>query len=154
VAPRLSLSTRSAVPGDEVVVRVGHVRVLGRQTMRLYLVRRATAASDRSRFDARLSFIGSLTVSRTTNGRIRFTVPPLGAGSYLVAYWCPGCVSRRDKVGVGRSATLQVEVPTGNELCSVTKPNGSVPSGVMPSANWHGNGTLWASLPVDGTYAL
>jgi hypothetical protein len=24
----------------------------------------------------------------------------------------------------------------------------------MPSANWHGNGTLWASLPVNGTYAL
>jgi hypothetical protein len=36
VTPRSSLSTRSAVPGDEVVVRVGHVRVAGRQTMRLY----------------------------------------------------------------------------------------------------------------------
>lgn len=154
LAPRFSLSTRSAVAGDQVVVRVERVLVIGRHAMRLYLAPRAAAASVRSRFDARLRFIGSVTVSRATRGRLRFTVPPLAAGSYVLVYWCRGCVPRRDGVGVRASPVLRVEAPTGSEPCPVTKPNGSVPSGVIPSAHWHGNGTLWASLPLDGIYAL
>jgi hypothetical protein len=154
VSPRLLLSTHSAAPGDTVVVRVERVRVRRQQLMRLYLVRRAAAASVRSRLDANLQFIGSVPVTRTSRGHLRFTVPPLAAGSYVLAYWCADCVSHRGGIGVARSAILRIEVPTGNELCPVTKPNRSVPLGVMPSANWHGNGALWASLPLNGTYAL
>jgi hypothetical protein len=106
----------------------------------------------RSRFDARLTFIGSVAVSRKTRSRLRFTVPALEAGSYLLAYWCRGCLPSRKGLGVQASPVLRIDVPTGSEPCLVTKPNGNVPAGVLPSAHWHGNGALWASLPLDGVY--
>lgn len=154
MAPRFSFSAHDAVPGDEVVVGVDRAAFAARRAMRLYLAPREAAAYVRSRFDVRLRFIGSVTVSRKTRSRLRFTVPPVRAGSYVLAYWCRGCVPRRRGVAVHASPVLRINAPTGGGPCPVTKPNGSVPRGVMPSPNWHGNGALWASLPVDGVYAI
>jgi hypothetical protein len=149
--PRFSFSAATAIAGDEITVRVDRALAAVRQTIRLYLVSRGSAAAVRSRFDTRLSFIGSVTASRQTRAGLRFTVPPLAAGSYVLAYWCRGCLRRGLGVAVQKASVLNVEAPPG-ETCAVTKPNGNTPPGLAMSPNWHGNGSLWGSLPLDGTF--
>jgi hypothetical protein len=84
--PRFSFSAAKAIAGDEVIVRVDRAPLAARRTVRLYLVRRGAAATVRTRFDSRLSFIGSVRASRQTRSRLRFTVPAVDAGTYVLAY--------------------------------------------------------------------
>jgi hypothetical protein len=149
--PRFSFSAAKAIAGDEVIVRVDRAPLAVRRTIRLYLVRRGGAATVRTRFDPRLSFIGSVTASRQVRSRLRFTVPPVDAGSYVLAYWCRGCLRRGTGVGIEKTSVLSVEASPG-ESCAVTKPNGNTPPGLAISPNWHGNGSLWRALPLDGTF--
>ena len=149
--PRFSFSAASAIAGDEITIRVDRPPVAVRRTIRLYLVSSGSAAVVRSRFDPRLSFIGSVTASRQTRARLHFTVPPLAAGRYVLAYWCRGCLRRGSGVRVQKASVLSVEAPPG-ETCAVTKPNGDTPPGLATSPTWHGNGSLWRSLPLDGTF--
>jgi hypothetical protein len=65
-APQFSFSAAHVIAGDEISVRVDRAPAAGRRAMRLYLVRRSSAAKVRSRFDARLSFIGSVTARLPT----------------------------------------------------------------------------------------
>jgi hypothetical protein len=113
------------------------------------------AASVRSRFDSRLSFIGSIPADRKQRGAMRFTVPPLDTGSYALAYWCGGCRSSEQGVTVQQSPELRIVAPQ-SETCPVTPPSGSRPVGARPpAAGWdlQGNGTLWVLLPLSRTLA-
>jgi hypothetical protein len=151
-SPRFSFDTTSAAWGDLVTVRADRVRLPARLTFRLYLVPRSAASSVRSRFDARLSYIGSVASSRRERGRLRFSVPPLADGRYVLAYWCPGC-GRAQAFGVQRSASLRVAASAGSGACPVTIPNGDLPAGVRTQGDgwkYHGNGALWALLPPNG----
>jgi hypothetical protein len=165
----------TAKPGDRVTVRTAgtprvfqpskRVRPLQRQ-MRLYLVENAIAGEVRSRFDSRLHFVGRLRPDRDGHGVLAFTVPPLDAGSYAAAVWCPGCArTSRGRTffvlgirpgNVGRHLPrmlLRVAAPPATEAtCPVTIPNGNWPLGPTPTG--HGNGLLWTGLPRDGTVAL
>lgn len=150
VVPRFSLSTTTATTDDEVSLRVSQTPGLSQREIRLYLVPADVAASVRSRFDSRLSFIGTVRASR--QARIVFTVPPLESGRYALAYWCRRCLTRGKGLGVQASPKLRVTAPAG-EGCPTTKPNGNVPP-VAPGAwsgfHWHGNGALWVWLRPDG----
>ena len=109
---------------------------------------RADAPKVRSRLDARLSFIGAL-----SGPNLQFTVPPLDSGSYVLAYWCRGCLARGKHIGVRVSSLLRVDAPSATSTCPVTKPNGyAPPRGVPSSPALHGNGVLWASFPADGVF--
>jgi hypothetical protein len=57
--------------------------------VRLYLVRTAVAAQMRSRFDSRLSFVGSVALGRNGRGLLKLSIPPLDPGTYTITYWCP-----------------------------------------------------------------
>ncbi len=124
-----------------------HVAGARRET-RLYLVARAATPKVRSRFDTRLSFIGAV-----TGPDLEFTVPPVDSGSYVLAYWCRGCLPRQKHIGLRLSPALSVDAPSATATCPVTKPNGyPPPRGVAPSPARHGNGVLWASFPADGVF--
>jgi hypothetical protein len=151
--PRFALSAATAAWGSEVTVRVERGALPARRGVRFYLVPRGAAASVRSRFDSRLSFIGSIPADRKQRGNMRFTVPPLDAGSYVLAYWCSGCLAHEQGVTFQRSPLLQIAAPPAG-TCPVTQPSGTVPRGAPPpAAGWslQGNGTLWVLLPVSRT---
>jgi hypothetical protein len=163
----------SAAPNDRLTVRAGgtpsNFKLSQRQKplqppVRLYLVRTQVAAEVHSRFDARLSFVGSVVLGRNGRGLMQFSVPPLDPGTYTIAYWCPGCA----RYSRGRTfyvqdpeqfvepyrtqALLRVET---TDFCPVTVPNGSKPPGQPRSVPWHGNGLLWAAwLNPDGIYTV
>jgi hypothetical protein len=151
VVPRFTLDATTAIVDDEVSLRVAQVPRLSQREIRLYLLQTAGAASVRSRLDPRLSFIGTVRASR--NARLIFTVPPLEAGRYALAYWCSGCLPRGEKIGLQSSPKLSVTTPVGDG-CPTTEPNGNVPPGAPKSwygLPWHGNGGLWVPLRPDGT---
>ncbi len=149
LVPRFSLSGTTLRWDDEVALRVAQTPRLPQREVRLYLVPTGVAASVRSRFDSRLSFIGTVRAARGT--RLGFTVPPLDAGRYTLAYWCRGYLLSGQRVGIQRSPKLIVEAPAG-EGCPTTKPNGSGPRGPQrgPGLQWHGNGERGALLQSDG----
>jgi len=150
VVPRFSLGATTATTDDEVRLRVVRTPDLPRREIRLYLVPVTVAGSIRSRFDSRLSFIGTVRASR--QARTVFTVPPLDAGRYALAYWCRGCLHRGKRIGIQASPKLRVTVPAG-EGCPTTKPNGHAPPlapGSWTGFQWHGNGALWIWLRPDG----
>jgi hypothetical protein len=163
----------SAAPNDRVTVRAGgtpknfgqrqRVKPFQRP-VRLYLVRTEVAAQVRSRFDTRLSFVGSVVLVKNGRGLLKFSVPPLDPGMYTIAYWCPGCAPYSGGrtfyvqdpgqfVEPYRSqALLRVET---TESCPVTIPNGSNPPRQPRIVTWHGNGLLWAAwLNPDGIYTV
>lgn len=133
----------TASPNDRVTVRV--VGTPSR-AVRIYLVPSDLAAEIRSRFDARLSFVGSVAAGR---GRLAFSVPPLDTGTYRIASW-------------QRGGNLVVQSPGAQGLlrvgwtrpCPVTLPNWSKPTGQPRNVLWYGNGLLWAGLASDGVYAV
>src|SRR5438132_9508232 len=117
-SPRFSFSIARASPGDQVVVHASGTR---RET-RLYLVARADAPKVHSRFDSRLSFVGTV-----SGPAVRFTLPPLDSGSYVLAYWCSGCLPRGKRIAVRLSPALRADAPAAAAACPVTKPNGYAP---------------------------
>lgn len=147
--PRFSLSTTEATWDNQVVLRVEKGAVTPRQEVRLYLAPTGIARSMRSRFNARLSFIGTVQAKR--HARLVFTVPPLDAGSYELAFWCRKCLSNPPAIEVQPAARLIVTAPAG-ESCPATEPNERGPRGPQggPGLRWHGNGELGAFLRSDG----
>jgi hypothetical protein len=150
----------SAAPNDSVTVRgVG----VPSTPVRLYLLRRDVAHDAHSRFDRRLSFVGSIVGDRAWRGATTLSVPPLDAGAYTLAYWCRACgqysrgrtfVVQEPEEFAARyraRAVLRIEAPAG---CPVTLPNGSRPPGQPRTVAWYGNGLLWAGISRDGTYAV
>ena len=112
--------------------------------VRLYLVRNDVARRVKRRTDARLFYVGTLWLNKTTRGSLRFTVPPLDTGDFAVA-------ASRGRTFVNRaSKPLRVIFPAAT--CPVTRPNGSQPpfNAANRSPNFHGNGSLWSRLPLDG----
>jgi hypothetical protein len=149
--PRFSLSATTATVDEEVSLHVAQVPRLPQRDIRLYLVPTGVGSSVHSRFDPRLSFIGTVRAAR--RARLVFTVPPLEAGRYTLAYWCRGCLARSEKIGLQASPKLRIMAPVA-EGCPTTKPNGNVPPGAPASwggLQWHGNGALWAVLRPDGS---
>ena len=127
----------SAAPNDRVTVRPTRVPST---PVRLYLLRREVARDVHSRFDGRLSFVGTIAGTAAT-----FSVPPLDAGDYRLAYWCRDCA-----FAVAR-AHLRIQ---SGAACPVTLPNRSRPPGQPRTLPWYGNGLLWAGLSRDGIYAV
>jgi hypothetical protein len=160
-----------AKPGDRVTVRTGgtpeNFALRNRvkpflRPIRLYLVQHSLAGRIASRFDSRLSYVGSIVRDRRGRGVLTFTVPPVGTDDYAVASWCPSCaaysrrtfhVQRADGNVVPRYRPfmkLRVDAPSASDTCPVTIPNRSRPLGErIPQ---HGNGALWAALPADGVF--
>ena len=110
---------------------------------RLYLVRRDLADDVHSRFDRRLSFVGAI-----ARRAMSFSVPPLDAGGYALAYWSRG---RKLVVQKPSGALLHIQAAA---TCPVTLPNRSRPPGQPHNVAWYGNGLLWAGLSRDGIYAV
>jgi hypothetical protein len=157
----------AAQPGDVVTVRLGGTPASFtladrerpfKRAMRLYLVRNDVASKVRTRFDNRLSFIGSLVPDRNTHGLLPFTAPPLDTGTYAVAAWCPGCarysvgrtffVLSIPQVSRYRLMGLRVEMPSPAETCPVTK--GRYGNGFL-SVSVSDTGFLPARRNTDGT---
>jgi hypothetical protein len=161
----------AATPNDRVTVRIGgtpknfapsrRVRPFGRP-MRLYLVRNDVAAQVHSRLDRRLTFVGAIVPDKNSRGLLTFSVPPLDAGTYTLAYWCPACAtySRGETFFVQRAeqfvqryrAQALLSIAT-TPSCPVTLPNGNRPPGQPRNVSWYGNGMLWAGVAPDGVWA-
>jgi hypothetical protein len=165
-------SRASAAPNDRVALRVGGTpaeftarqRVKPLARVRVYLFRNALIRDVRSRFDRRLAYVGTVVLDRNGHGvPVTFSLPPLDAGDYALAYWCPSCAAYsrgrtffvqdvREFVEPYRSqALLHVAWP---RACPVTLPNGNRPPGQPTGISWYGNGLLWAGLTADGIYAV
>jgi hypothetical protein len=148
----------SATPNDQMTVRTGGTpknfklkqRVKPLQpAVRLYLVRRDVAAQVRSRFDSRLSFVGSVVPDKNGRGLMTFSVPPLDPSTYTIAIWCPGCAaySRGRTFFVQQAAQFVpryraqalLRISTA-QSCPVTLPNTNRPPGQPRSVPWYGNG--------------
>ena len=85
-APVLLFGQPSASPNDRVAVRIVGSRAKPQQPIRIYLLRADVAGEVRSRLDPRVNFIGSLAPDRNGRGLLTFSVPPLDAGEYTLAY--------------------------------------------------------------------
>lgn len=144
----------SAKPGDLVTVRLGgtpaNFMLTERERpfqrpIRLYLVPNRVAGEISSRFDPRLSFVGSLVPDKNSRGVLAFKAPPLDTDMYVLAAWCPGCA----KHSVGRTffvlslpevsrnreqMGLRVRMPSAAETCPATK-------------GGYGNGLLSTTVP-------
>ncbi|MBA2383110.1 MAG: hypothetical protein H0V68_00385 [Actinobacteria bacterium] len=73
-------------------------------------------------------------------------------GTYVLAYWCRGCLPHGKAVGVQFSPGLRINGPSGDG-CHTTTPNGHLPPGgrgLADGRSYHGNGMLWALLPSNG----
>jgi hypothetical protein len=166
------LDDTSAAPNERVTVRTGstppnlsakHLAKPFGRPIRLYVLKTDSAAAVRSRFDSRVHFVGSLVPDRRQRGILTFSVPPLDAGTYTLAFWCPACApySRARSFFVQEvdqfapryrsRALLQIEKAIG---CPVTRPNGEKPPKEPPGLPWHGNGLLWTRLSRDGIHAV
>jgi hypothetical protein len=166
----------SATPDQTVTVRTGGTpRTFTRaqavrpfqQAIRLYLVPNGEAARVRSRFDTRLQFVGSLVPDARGRGKLSFTVPPLDAGSYAVAAWCPDCARFSFgrtfftlPVGSGTAARfrplmlLNIQPLYVTPTCPVTIPNGSTPPGERRAPHFHGNGLLWTGFAPNRSLGI
>ena len=162
----------SGVANDRVTVRTGgtprgfdlkqRVKPFQR-AVRLYLVRTGMAARVRSRFDARLSFVGSVVPDKNGRGLTTFSVPALDPGTYTIAIWCPGCaaysggrtffVQQADQFVPRYRARALLRID-GKQPCPVTVPNGNKPPGQPRSVSSYGNGLLWAGVGSHGVYAV
>ncbi|HXG76908.1 MAG TPA: hypothetical protein VNJ53_10090 [Gaiellaceae bacterium] len=124
-----------------------------RPALRVYLVARGAAAEVGGRFDPRLSFLGRIVPDRRVRGLLRFTVPPLDTGDYVLAYWCPGCARfggatfgvqtvpqvSRYRLRMG----LRVDLPAATaDRCPATV--------ARDSKGRYGNGLLQTTLGRDG----
>jgi hypothetical protein len=154
----------SATPGETVTVRTaGTPRAFTRaqavrpfqRAIRLYLSRNSAAAAVRGRFDSRVHFIGSLVPDARGRGLVSFTVPPLDAGAYAIAAWCPGCFGRTFfTLPVGPATAprwrprmlLDVRPLSLTPACPATTPNGSTPPGERRAPQFHGNSLLWTGF--------
>jgi hypothetical protein len=162
-------SPAAAKPGDVVAVRTGGTptsftaaqrkRPL-RPPIRIYLVPQDVAGEVRSRFDPRISFVGSLVPDRDTHGLLSFRAPPLDTGSYAVAAWCPGCAaySRGSTFFVltpvassrfQRQMTLRLHLPPASERCPVTR--GSYGNGILSTSVPGPDGVLATRRDPDGS---
>jgi hypothetical protein len=92
----------TAKPGERVTVRIAGTPAgfLPRQRVRpfqrpirLYIVPNAVAADVRSRVNPQVHFVGSITPDLRGRGVLTFSVPPLDAGDYAFAAWCPSCAA-------------------------------------------------------------
>jgi hypothetical protein len=166
------LDQPSAAPNDRVTLRTGgtptaftprqRVKPLQRP-VRLYLVRTELAVETHSRLDARLKFVGSVLPDKNGRALLTFSVPPLDAGTYTLAYWCPGCaassrgrtffVQHPDQFAQRYRSRTLLKIDT-TQSCPVTLPNANRPPGQPRNMSWHGNGLLWAGVAADGTYAV
>jgi hypothetical protein len=161
-----------AAPNDRVTVRTGSTprnfapsqRVKPFQRpIRLYLVREEVADAVRSRLDPRLNFVGSIVPDKNGRALLTFSVPPLDAGTYTIAYWCRACaaysrgrtffVQQPDQWISRYRAQALLRVAT-TESCPVTLPNGNRPRGQPRLVSWYGNGLLWAGLSSNGVHAV
>jgi hypothetical protein len=131
--------------------------------VRLYLPREEFVARVHSRFDSRLTFVGSIVSDKKGRGLLTVSVPPLDTGTHTHAYWCPACA----RFSRGRTfyvqdvdqfvepyrsqALLRIETTAS---CPVTLPNGNRPPGQPRNVSCYGNGLLWAGLTADGVYAV
>jgi hypothetical protein len=149
VTPRFSFSASVVTPGDDVTVRLTRSPQPFKQPIRVYLVAESAAATVRSRFDSRLTFVGSAVRTRRA---VTFTVPPLEPGLYTVAYWCRGCMPRGKNLVALPLPLLRIDAASSGK-CPVTIPNGTNPPGAQPSSYLHGGGGLWAFLPIDGVFS-
>jgi hypothetical protein len=162
----------SAAPNSRVTVRTGgtpegftlrqRVKPFQRP-VRLYLLRKELVAAVRSRFDSRLTFVGSIVADKNGRGLVEFSVPPLDPGTYTLAYWCPGCAaySRGRTFHVQdvdqfveryrSQALLRIEATVS---CPVTLPNGNRPPRQPRNVSWYGNGLLWAGVATNGVFAV
>ena len=161
----------SVTAGEVVTIRLGgtpagftleqRVRPL-RQPIRLYLVPNAIADEMRSRFDARLHFVGSLASDARGRGILTFAAPPLDSDAYTVAAWCPGCARYSggntfsaiqvddDIVPAYRPLMLlKLETDASAGACPVTIPR---PVSGMQLGRY-GNGLLSTTLRQDGSLA-
>lgn len=162
----------TAAPNDLLTVRTGatpkqftltqRVKPFQRP-VRLYLLREEFAAQVHSRLDSRLTFVGSIVSDKNGHGILKFSVPPLDAGTYTIAYWCPACAGySRGRTFFVQNVDQFVERYRSQALlriestasCPVTLPNGNRPHGQPRSVSWYGNGLLWAGLTTDGVYAV
>jgi hypothetical protein len=149
-SPRFSFSTSVAKPGDDVSVRLSRRPRPFKRPLRLYLVPEMAAAKVLSRFDSRLTYIGSVAPKREA---ARFAVSALEPGLYALAYWCRGCVfSRGKQLAVQLAPLLRVAGPDSTSACPVTTPNGRTLPGIQASDAFHGNGTLGLFMPRDGVF--
>jgi hypothetical protein len=139
-APRFSLSSATAKPGDHLVVRATSVV----KRVRVYLVATEFGRNGLARSDQRLHQVATLTRGRRT---ARFLVPSLARGSYALAY-C-GCANG-PYVRVARAPLLNVETPPEPARCPATQPNHAAPAGAPPYS-FHGNREIAALVPADGT---
>jgi hypothetical protein len=168
-APFFLFDRAEAVPNERVTVRTDGTPKTFRlnrrvkpfqQPLRLYLVRNDSADAPRSRLDRQLAFVGTIVPDKNGRGLLTFSVPPLNAGPYTVAYRCPSCPadSRRGRALVVqrpehlvppfRSQALLAIAPTPS--CPVTRPNASRPPGQPRNVSWYGNGMLWAGVAREG----
>lgn len=169
--PALVFGSARAEPGD--VITVGTVNTPTRfrpaqrirplqRPIRIYLVSNAVGTTIPTPDDRRLHYVASLVRDSRGRGLVSFAVPPLDAGTYAVAGWCPACDPKRPRraffvqqVGEGASSRLRqrmllrVETPPVTNTCPATRPNG-LPAHGIANPNLHGNGFLWARLPPAG----
>ena len=159
----------AAKPGDVVSVRTGgtpasftarqRTKPL-RRAIRIYLVPSDVADQVRSRFDPRISFVGSLVPDRDTHGLLSFRAPPLDTGTYAVAAWCPGCAtySRGSTFFVlapaegsryRKQMTLRLGLPPATESCPVTR--GRYGNGILSTSVPGADGVLATRRDVDGS---
>ena len=157
-----------ADPNDRVTVRIGgtpksftpsrRVKPFQRP-MRLYLVRNDVAAQVHSRLDRRLTFVGSIVPDKNFRGLLTFSVPPLDAGTYTLAYWCPACATysrgetffvQRPEQFVPRYRSQALLSLAATASCPVTLPNGNRPPGQPRNVSWYGNGLLFAGVASAG----
>src|SRR5438067_1881993 len=144
--PRFSVSTTSAIPGDDVVVRIDRAST-SHALIRLYLIRQEDVRSVHSRFDPRVNFVGF--IAGGSHAQLLFTMPSLQPGRYELAYWCRTCFRRSTGIGVERTK-LEIDPPISSG-CQATTPNGNAPPVSGAWTGFHGAGRLWVLLPRTGT---
>ncbi len=119
----------SASPNDRVTVRTVTARVKPLQPFRIYLVRADLAGEVRSRLDPRVNFVGSLAPDRNGRGLMTFSVPPLDAGEYTLAYWYGRTFKVQQRAQLIRRyrprALLRIDA---TRSCPVTLPNANRPA--------------------------
>jgi hypothetical protein len=151
-APVFMFDQQSASPNDRVTVRTVEAPVKPRQPFRLYLVRTDVAGEVRSRLDPRVNFVGALTPNRNGRGVMTFSVPPLDAGEYTLAFSYGRTFKVQQRTQLIRRyrprALLRVETA---QSCPVTLPNANRPPGQPRSVSWYGNGLVWAGVHAQGT---
>lgn len=112
----LILAPESGPPGTEVTGRTGGEGALPSAVGPLptYLVGEADLDGITSPGDPALVDIGQLLVDAEGNGSIRFVVPELDPGSYVVVVYCPACAAFSGGSVMAPVATFEV-IPQGSD---------------------------------------